>query len=85
MSTRARVCDVICSRPGITQLEIARMIYGSSAYQNLVANICRQLLREGLVARSGTGGRYDPFTFTWVYQRPANGLERATHEQQLSG
>lgn len=66
MSMRARICDVIYSRPGITQLEIAQSIYGPLAYQGLVKAVCRQLLREGHVARSGKGGPRDPFTYTWV-------------------
>lgn len=84
MSLRARICQEICTRPGITQLEIARSIYGSTAYQNLVANVCRQLVREGYVSRRGIGGRHDPFTFTWVHKLQTNGFDRPGCEQRQS-
>jgi hypothetical protein len=85
VSLRARICEEIYARPGITQLERAQSIYGSAAYQNLVANVCRQLGREGLVSRSGIGGRRDPFTFVWIRKRHTNGVDRTAYEQQLSG
>jgi hypothetical protein len=84
VSLRARICEEIYARPGITQLELAQSIYGSAAYQNLVANVCRQLVREGLVSRSGIGGRRDPFTFVWIRKHHTNGGNPAACEQQLS-
>lgn len=66
MSMRAKVCEIIHSRPGITQLELARAIYGPLAYTGLVKAICRQLLDDGYVVRTGKGGPQDPFTYEWV-------------------
>jgi hypothetical protein len=63
---RARISEIIYSRPGITQLEIAQLIYGPSAYQALVKAACRDLLREGYISRVGKGGRRDPFTYSWT-------------------
>jgi hypothetical protein len=82
VSLRARICEEIYTRPGITQLELARTIYGSTAYQNLVANVCRQLVREGHVSRCGVGGRHDPFTFTWIHKHRTSGFERPAYEQR---
>jgi hypothetical protein len=58
VSMRAKVCEIIHSRPGITQLELARA--GPLAYTGLVKAICRQLLDDGYVARTGKGGPQDP-------------------------
>ena len=66
MTLRARICDVIHSRPGLTELELARVIYGPFAYQELVRAVCRQLLEDGYIVRRGRGGRHDPFTYKWV-------------------
>jgi hypothetical protein len=74
---RARICEIIYSRPGITQLEIAQSIYGPSAYQGLVKAVCRQLLREGHVARSGKGGPQEPFTYTWTNKQA--GTDQVSH------
>jgi hypothetical protein len=74
VSMRGKICEIIYSRPGITQLEIAQSIYGPNAYQGLVKAICRQLLRDGYIARAGKGGARDPYTYTWACTR---GVARA--------
>lgn len=74
MSLRSKVCEIIHSRPGVTQLEIATLIYGSSADQGQVNRICRDLIRGGHVQRTGKGGPHDPFTYTWVRPPRSSGL-----------
>jgi hypothetical protein len=68
-SIRAKVCDVIYSRPEITQLELARCIYGPFAYPGLIKAVCRDLLREGRIFRAGKGGASDPFRYSWACKR----------------
>jgi hypothetical protein len=58
-----RIIEVIRKRPGMTELEIAKVIYGPGAVQQQVNQRCRSLLKQGRVERSGTGGQTDPFTY----------------------
>lgn len=58
-----RLLDLIERRPGMTELEIARELFGASAVQQSVNPDCRLLLGLGLVERLGVGGRGDPYTY----------------------
>ena len=57
-----RVLDIVKRRPGMTELEIAKAMYGPSAVQQNVNQECRLLIKLGLVDRLGVGGRGDPYT-----------------------
>ena len=50
-------------RPGMTELEIAKALYGPAAVQQQVNQHCRALLRQGRIKRAGLGGQADPFTY----------------------
>ena len=58
-----RLLDLIERRPGMTELEMARELFGASAVQQSVNSDCRLLVSLGLVERMGVGGRGDPFTY----------------------
>jgi hypothetical protein len=64
-STRAsdRILNVVGRRPGLTELELAKAIFGPSAVQQLVNKECRSLVELGLLERRGVGGKADPFVY----------------------
>ena len=85
MSLRSKVCDVIHSRPGVTELEIARLVYGPGIDQGQVNRVCRQLVDDGHVLREGRGGPHDPFRYTWVGKMPElQRIRPIAGRQQLS-
>jgi hypothetical protein len=67
-----RNCDValaddleqlVSRRPGLTELALAKSMFGRMGYQQRVNSTCRRLCREGRVERHGTGGPGHPFTY----------------------
>lgn len=58
-----RVLELVKRRPGMTELELAKSLYGPSAVQQRVNQECRKLLNGGLITRRGRGGSADPFTY----------------------
>ncbi len=50
-------------RPGLTEVELARELFGNRAYQQRVNSTCRRLIRQGRVIRLGDGGPGSPFTY----------------------
>jgi hypothetical protein len=58
-----RLLDLIERRPGMTELEMARELFGRNGVQQSVNPVCRLLLGLGLVERQGVGGPGDPFTY----------------------
>lgn len=61
-----RIRDSIAERPGLTEAQLARAIFGQDGYQQRVNSTCRLMLARGEVERRGKGGPSDPFT----YHRP---------------
>jgi len=59
----SRIVDLVRRRPGMTELEIAKAIYGPGAAQQQINQHCRSLLKQGKVDRNGSGGQADPFTY----------------------
>jgi len=59
----ARIFDLVRRRPGMTELEIAKAIFGPGAAQQQVNQHCRSLLKQGRVERNGGGGQADPFSY----------------------
>ena len=59
---RNKILQLIRRRPGMTELEIARAIYGPSAQQPQVNPVCRKLVADGYVQRQGEG-RSGPFIY----------------------
>ncbi len=66
-SRRASLADEILSlvrrQPGLSELGIAKSIFGPSAIQQQVNQDCRLLINRRLIERRGAGGRADPFTY----------------------
>jgi hypothetical protein len=58
-----KIADLVERQPGLTELEIAKAIYGPSAVQQQVNQQCRVLVSAGKIERRGTGGPSDPFTY----------------------
>jgi hypothetical protein len=54
---------LVSRRPGLTELALAKFLFGRMGYQQLVNSTCRHLFRQGHVERHGTGGPGDPFTY----------------------
>lgn len=57
-----QVVEQVKRSPGLTELEIAKAIYGSAAVQQQVNQTCRKLVQEGVLERRGSG-RSDPFVY----------------------
>jgi hypothetical protein len=54
---------LVSRRPGLTELALAKSLFGRMGYQQRVNSTCRHLFREGRVERHGTGGPGHPFTY----------------------
>jgi hypothetical protein len=50
-------------KPGLTEMALAKSMFGRMGYQQRVNSTCRRLFREGRVERHGTGGPGHPFTY----------------------
>jgi hypothetical protein len=55
--------QLVWSRPGLTELALAKSMFGRTGYQQRVNSTCRRPFREGRVERRGTGGPGHPFTY----------------------
>jgi hypothetical protein len=55
--------QLVWRRPGLTELALAKSMFGRIGYQQRVNSTCRRLFREGRVERHGTGGPGHPFTY----------------------
>ena len=62
-TTADRIVDIVRRRPGMTELEIVRALYGPAAKQQQVNADCRYLVESGALQRQGVGGPGDPFTY----------------------
>jgi hypothetical protein len=59
-----RILEIVRARDGMSELDIAKAIYGPTAVQQQVNQDCRLLVSHGLIERRGKGGRSDPFTYS---------------------
>lgn len=57
-----KIEELVRRRPGMTELDIAKAIYGPAAVQPQINPICRKLVAQGRIERRGAG-RSDPFTY----------------------
>jgi restriction endonuclease Mrr len=64
MTTDEKVIAAVTRRPGLTEAQLAEVIFGGGGYQQRVNGACRFLSREGYLVRTGKGGQHDPFTYT---------------------
>jgi hypothetical protein len=62
-SLAEQILAVVRQRPGVTELDIAKALFGPSALQPQVNQDCRLLVQRGMIIRRGAGGRADPFTY----------------------
>jgi hypothetical protein len=58
-----RILDLVRQSPGLTELEMARKLFGPSAVQQQVNQHCRDLVKRGRLKRRGAGGATNPFTY----------------------
>jgi hypothetical protein len=68
---------LVSHRPGLTELALAKSLFGHVGYQQRVNSTCRHLFREGRVERRGTGGPGHPFTY-YSSSNP-NAMEKPSH------
>jgi hypothetical protein len=55
--------QLVSRRPGLTEVALAKSMFGRMGYQQRVNSTCRHLFKEGRVERHGTGGPGHPFTY----------------------
>jgi hypothetical protein len=55
--------QLVSRTPGLTELAVAKSIFGRMGYQQRVNSSCRHLFKEGRVERHETGGPGHPFTY----------------------
>jgi hypothetical protein len=54
---------LVSRRPGLTELALAKCLFGHMGYQQRVNSTCRHFFRAGHVERHGTGGPGHAFTY----------------------
>lgn len=62
-NVRQRILEQIRKRPGMTELELAKFIFGPNAVQPQANTPCRRLVEDGLVERRGSGGASSPYVY----------------------
>ena len=78
---RSRVVRAIRKKPGRTQLEITRALFGKHVLYSRVSAQCRRLIREGIVYEKGKGGKSDPLRYYPVIGGDAG--ERSSDSEDL--
>jgi hypothetical protein len=63
MALADHIDQLVSHRPGMTELALAKSLFGRVGYQQRVNSTCRRLFREGHFERRGTGGPGYPFTY----------------------
>ena len=56
MALADHIDQLVSHRPGMTELALAKSLFGRVGYQQRVNSTCRRLFREGHLERNGTGG-----------------------------
>jgi hypothetical protein len=69
MTLAEEIYDLVSRKSGLTEAEIARMIFGRHGYQQQVNSACRQLAEAGRVERQGKGGPGNPYTYRLLMKR----------------
>jgi len=63
MALADEIEKLVRRKPGLTQMDLARMLHGRAGYKQQVNLTCRRLVAEGRLERKGRGGWGDPFTY----------------------
>jgi hypothetical protein len=64
VSIADEILDEVRRKPGLTEYEIAVLIFGRrNGYQQRVNADCRKLVKQGWLIRDGKGGPTDPFKY----------------------
>ena len=58
-----KLIDLIETRGGLTERELAKALFGPDGRQQNVNSTCRRLLSQGLVERRGRGGAHEPYRY----------------------
>jgi hypothetical protein len=56
------VQHLVARRPGLTETQIAKALFGPAGYAQQVNGACRSLVRRGLIVRHGKGYS-EPFIY----------------------
>ena len=57
------ILPLVTRKPGLTEAEIAKYLFGRLGYQQRVNSTCRGLIREHRIERRGNGGPGHPFSY----------------------
>lgn len=63
MTIAKKVINAITKQPGLTERELAEVLFGPNAPQQRINQDCRLLVAKRLIVRQGKGGHGDPFTY----------------------
>jgi hypothetical protein len=57
------ILSLVARKPGLTEAEIAKHLFGRLGYQQRVNSTCRRLIHEYRIERHGNGGPGHPFSY----------------------
>jgi len=57
------ILSLVACKPGLTEAEISKHLFGRLGYQQRVNSTCRRLIHEYLIERHGNGGPGHPFSY----------------------
>ena len=57
------ILSLVTREPGLTEIEIAKHLFGRLGYQQRVNSTCRRLVNEHRIERRGVGGPGHPFSY----------------------
>jgi hypothetical protein len=63
MALAHEIEELVRLKPGLTEIELARMVQSPASYLLQVRSVCRRLVAEGRLERQGKGGWAHPFTY----------------------
>ncbi|WP_324742791.1 GIY-YIG nuclease family protein [Tsuneonella sp. CC-YZS046] len=63
MSHANTVLKLVQQKPGLTELEISKHLFGKEGVQQRVNYICRRLVKEQKIERRGAGYQSDPYAY----------------------
>ena len=79
MALADEIEKLVRRKPGLTQMDLARMLHGHAGHKQQVNLTCRRLVAEGRIERQGRGGWGSPFTY---YPRGSNAVPSGPKDEQ---